>query len=286
MSKPKVFISYRRSDAIDAVRALYFQLRLRFGLGQVFMDVSAIGPGEVWPQRLRQALADASVVLVVIGPTWLKASDQHGRRRLDVESDWVRQEVLVALDDHKAVVPLLIGGVTALPPVDALPARLGPLLSQQQYILSDSKWDDDVHSLSQILTDRYGFRLLDQNVVYPLPEKVNEPPLSEEDLFAALQLLPSWEPVETSIPRDYPRSRQELRRGFRFGKFKHAIAFLQLLVDPLNKLKHHPRIENQWRTVFIHFTTWDVGNRITAIDIRAARIVDEVYSEFSQSVAQ
>jgi pterin-4a-carbinolamine dehydratase len=110
--------------------------------------------------------------------------------------------------------------------------------------------------------------------------------LSEEQLFAALQTLPGWEPVETSTPRDYPKSRHELRRGFRFGKFRHAIEFLQSLVQPLQDLKHHPRLENQWRTVFVHFSTWDVGNRITAVDVKAARIVDEIYDAFCKAVAE
>jgi pterin-4a-carbinolamine dehydratase len=143
-----------------------------------------------------------------------------------------------------------------------------------------------VHSLAQTLTGRYGFRFVEYGVVYPLPMKVDVPPLTEEELFAVLHSLPGWEPVETSIPRDYPNSRHELRRGLRFEKFKHAIAFLQSLVEPLNKLKHHPRIENQWRTVFIHFTTWDVGNKITAIDIEAARVVDERYKAYLDSMAR
>jgi pterin-4a-carbinolamine dehydratase len=284
MPKPKLFISYRRSDAIDAVRALYFQLRLRFGLSQVFMDVSAIGSGDVWPQRLKLALQDASVVLVVIGPTWLKSADEYGRRRLDTDTDWVRKEVESALSEGKSAIPLLIGGLRQMPPAEALPTALAGLLDRQQHVLDNAQWDNDVESLTKILIDRYGFRLIDQNVVYPLPQKADELPLTEEALFSALQSLPGWEPVESFIPRDYPRSRHELRRGLRFGKFRHAIQFLQLLVEPLNRMNHHPRIENQWRNVFIHFTTWDVGNRITALDVEAARIVEAAYKQFNDSL--
>ena len=280
MAKPKLFISYRRSDAIDVVRALYFQLRLRFGLNQVFMDVSAITAGDIWPNRLRIALSEASVVLVVIGPTWLRSADQFGRRRLDLEGDWVRQEIKSSLDQNKTVIPLLVGGARELPTADALPSDLTALLSQQPYVLDDAQWEDGVQTLSQFLTNRHGLQLVDQTVVYPIPEKEREPLLGDEQLFAELQTLRGWEPVESFIPRDYPRSRHELRRGFRFKKFKHAITFLQDLIEPLNKINHHPRIENQWRTVFIHFTTWDVGNRLTALDIQAARIVDRVYTEF------
>ena len=173
-----------------------------------------------------------------------------------------------------------------MPPADALPPSLVDLLKQQRHVLDDERWDDDVQSLSSSLTNRYGFRPVDQGMIYPMPEKVLEPLLSEEELFVQLQSLPGWEPVETFIPRDYPRSRHELRRGFRFKGFKDAIAFLQSLVAPLNKVKHHPRIENQWRTVFIHFTTWDVGNRITSLDVDAAHIVDLLYKDFCDSLVK
>lgn len=52
---PYAFISCRRSDSAQAARALHVQLRLRFGAGQVFMDVSAIQAGDVWPERLQRA---------------------------------------------------------------------------------------------------------------------------------------------------------------------------------------------------------------------------------------
>lgn len=217
---PKIFISYRRTDAIDAVRALYFQLRLRFGFNQVFMDVSAISAGEVWSNRLEQAISDATVVLIVIGPNWLKAADKFGRRRIDIKSDWVRREVQYALDTQKIVIPLLIGGEVQLPPLEALPAPLKGIAQHQQYILSNERWEDDVQSLVNRFVTNYGFGLVDQTVVYPLPEMANEIPLGEKQLLDALSTLPNWEPVESYIPRDYPKSRHELRRGFRFSKFR------------------------------------------------------------------
>ena len=247
------------------------------------MDVSGIQAGEQWPKRLEHAMSEASVVLIVIGSTWLRSADQYGRRRLDLKTDWVRREVQSAFAPDKKAIPLLVGGIRELPKDEALPNGLRPLLDYQHYILNDDRWDQDVQSLSSILAESYGLRLLDQAVILPLPEKANELALSDENLFFELKSLPGWEPVETSIPRDYPKSRHELRRGLRFDKFKHAIAFLQMLVDPLNKIQHHPRIENQWRTVFIHFTTWDIGNRITALDVQAAHIVNDLYEEFCNS---
>lgn len=283
MSKSNVFISYRRTDARNAVRGLYFQLRLRFGSGQVFMDVSSIKPGDVWPERLKRAVNKSTVVLVVVGPDWLKSADQFGRRRLDSPDDWVRIEIEAALDEGKNVIPLLIGGEQELPPVEALPPSLTRLHQHQHFVLSDNNWEGEVSNLASMLIDCHGLRPLDQDVVFPIPE-VKVPPLTEDELDQALLALPGWEPVESAIPRDYPRTRQELRRGYRFDKFKSAIEFLQSLVAPLNELKHHPRIENQWRTVFIHFTTWDIGNKISRLDVKAAAVVDQLYEQRKREV--
>lgn len=278
MPKPHLFISYRRSDAMEAVRGLYFQLRLRFGSGEVFMDVSTIRSGDLWPDRLRAGLERASVVAVVIGPGWLKAADAYGRRRLDASGDWVRKEIEAALAGGKTVLPVLIGGEHQLPPKEALPAALRALVDHQAFVIGDAHWDDDVAALGRSLIEAHGFQPADKDVVFPQPQ-VTVPPLTEAELDAALARLPGWEPVESATARDYPRSRLELRRGFRFSSFRRAIAFLQTLVDPISQMKHHPRIENQWRTVFIHFTTWDIGNRISRLDVEAAELVDRLYAQ-------
>lgn len=240
------------------------------------MDVAAIPPGEVWPNRLRSALDRATIVVVVIGPAWLRSADSFGRRRLDAPNDWVRLEIEYALKNRKTVIPLLIGGERELPLEGALPASISDLRKYQATIINDASWEDDVSSLARRLVESYGLKELQTDVVFPMPEVVVTP-LSEEELSKALELLPGWEPVESSSPRDYPCMRHELRRGYRFTKFKNAIDFLQLIVEPINKLKHHPRIENQWRTVFIYFTTWDIGKRITSLDIEAAKAVEQVY---------
>ena len=95
----KIFISYRRADSVHAVHAIAAQLGARFGPSQVFMDLRSIAPGDQWPRRIRTELTSSRVVLAVIGPEWLKSHDEYGRRRVDLEDDWVRQELALAI--HK-----------------------------------------------------------------------------------------------------------------------------------------------------------------------------------------
>ncbi|MDM0085722.1 4a-hydroxytetrahydrobiopterin dehydratase [Variovorax sp. J31P179] len=247
-------------------------------MGQVFTDVSSIISGDVWPDRLKRALNAATIALVVVGPNWLRAADQYGRRRLDSNDDWVRLEIECALKTNKKIIPLLIGGLLELPPAKALPASLARLRKHEHFVLNDNKWESDVSALVRVLTGTYGLQHVDDEFARPIPEKKARP-LTEKELDAALLALPGWQPFETSIPRDYPYTRHELRRGYQFKDFKDAIEFLQSMVEPLNELNHHPRIENQWRTVFVGFTTGDIGNKISKHDVKAATIVDRLYAQ-------
>lgn len=80
------------------------------------MDRSGISAGDIWSERLRDSVMQASVVLALIGPGWLRATDHFGRRRLDLPDDWVRNELLTAIASGKPIVPILLGSLQELPP--------------------------------------------------------------------------------------------------------------------------------------------------------------------------
>lgn len=88
----KIFISYRRDDSAVASRLLYKELAERVQGGSVFMDVDNIGYGDDFAAVIDRHLADADVVLVVIGPRWHQVIEQRLRG-----DDWVRHEVMQAL---------------------------------------------------------------------------------------------------------------------------------------------------------------------------------------------
>lgn len=85
-----IFINYRREDSSPEAGRLYSNLLHEFGSNHVFMDTSGISPGEQWPESLEKALHSARLMVVVIGPEWLRASNEWGQRRIDLEDDWVR----------------------------------------------------------------------------------------------------------------------------------------------------------------------------------------------------
>ena len=117
--KPTVFISYRRQDTPLKQDVL----NRPFAKGSERPCRSWIPPQFTqalsWPARIRDALRDSAIVIVVIGPEWLRTSDEWGKRRIDQKADWVRQELAVALSTKdKTVIPVLVRDAV-LPPPDA-----------------------------------------------------------------------------------------------------------------------------------------------------------------------
>ena len=141
-----IFLSYRRGDTAGHVGRLYEELQQRYLADSVFMDIDGIGPGEDFVAVLDTRLADAKIVLVLIGPRWF-GENADGTRRIDDEGDFVRMEVAAALArSDLTVIPLLCGGVS-MPTEASLPAPLAPLARRNAFELSDLRWRVDVQRL-------------------------------------------------------------------------------------------------------------------------------------------
>ena len=148
---PGIFLSYRRADSDGWAGRLRDALRVRFG-DLVFQDVDNIPDGEIFSDVIDRALQECDVALIVIGPNWASARDEHGQRRLDNEDDWVRIETREVLNHkHKIrVIPVLVGGA-ALPRAADLPEELRPLTKRQAREVRSNTWDSDVALLSKQL---------------------------------------------------------------------------------------------------------------------------------------
>ena len=105
----RVFINYRRGPSTPYARQLYERLSARFGVENVFWDIDTIQPGVDFVDFLRRAVGSCQVMVSVIGPGWLEASDRDGRRRLDSPEDFVRVEIEAALDRSIRIIPVLVG---------------------------------------------------------------------------------------------------------------------------------------------------------------------------------
>lgn len=150
-TRSRIFISYRREDTQQAVGRLAEDLGKHFSREQVFDDITSIVPGADFVDALYQGLDTCAALLVVIGPRWLTAADHHGRRRLDVPGDWVRQEVAESLRHPGVrVFPLLVDDAQ-MPSEEELPEDLRPLVRRQAFVLTARHWPSDVERLVEFL---------------------------------------------------------------------------------------------------------------------------------------
>ena len=144
-----VFISYRRGDRPGYAARLTEALERNFGANLVFRDVEDIAPGSDFAEEIGRRLHEVDVVLAVIGPAWLQ-SGADGSRRLDDPADFVRLEILSAIETGKPVWPVLVSGAQ-LPDASDLPKALQPLLRRQAIILTDAGWHGEIARLTDAL---------------------------------------------------------------------------------------------------------------------------------------
>ncbi len=145
-----IFISYRRSDTEGEAGRLFDDLVGRFSEQAVFMDVDAIQPGRDFRRAIEESVQSCSVLLAMMGPTWLEVSDDRGGRRLDDEGDYVRVEIATALKRDIAVVPVMVRG-GRMPRAEQLPADLRELAFRNGVELTHARWKSDLEVLVRAL---------------------------------------------------------------------------------------------------------------------------------------
>ncbi len=118
----KIVVSYRRSDSQAIAGRIVDRLIAEFGEQSVFMDVDNIPFGIDFRQHIRSVLAQAEVLIAVVGPDWLGAGADGGSR-IGEEDDPVRVEIETALRQEIVVIPVLVDGAS-MPKAAALPESL------------------------------------------------------------------------------------------------------------------------------------------------------------------
>jgi hypothetical protein len=139
-----IFISYRRQDTATEAARIYARLVKPFGRDGVFKDLDSTSPGANFADVIRRTIAMCDVLLVVIGPRWLQKHD--GASRLHDSRDWVRIEILSALERNILVIPILVDDAT-MPCEADLPEELSPLASYQALSLTETGWRSELTRL-------------------------------------------------------------------------------------------------------------------------------------------
>ena len=279
-SEPLAFISYRRTDSSAASRWLAHTISQTFGATSVFIDTESIRMSDDWAERIDEALRSATLLMPVIGPGWLAATDQYHRRRIDNPDDWVFNEIRHALEAKIRILPVLLSR-TPMPDRDAFPQAIRHLARFQGFELRDERWESDLSTLLAQMTE-WGFRRASADVVrYPRPQ-VTLRELTDTELHAELQRLPGWVPVTSDLPGGQGRQRTEICKLYEFASFEDAVAFMGAAVPKIAAMQHHPRWQNIWRTVVVWLSTWDIGHKPSALDLELATHLESLRSMYAQ----
>jgi len=122
----EIFVNYRRADSGSYGALLYVDLVRYFGVGRVFMDSMSIPAGSDFTVELLARVRRTQVVLAVIGPAWLTATNARGDRLIFDPDDWVRRELVTAFAAGVRVIPVLTDGAV-LPTGAELPDDIAAL---------------------------------------------------------------------------------------------------------------------------------------------------------------
>jgi TonB family protein len=181
----KVFINYRREDTAPYAGRLYDRLTAHFGEGQVFIDIDQIEPGEDFVEAINRKVGTCDIAIVAIGPNWLRATDASGKRRLDDEEDFVRMEIVAALQRKIRVIPVLVGGAR-MPGRHDLPEALAPLSRRNAIELSETRFHADVNQLIEAIEKSFAVAEkkveLSATPVAPPAEQASVRPLESKHL--------------------------------------------------------------------------------------------------------
>ena len=143
----KIFINYRRDDSAGTAGRLHDRFVQTFGRKNLFMDVDHIPAGVDFVDFLRSQVAACDVFLAVIGPNWLDAKDDSGRRRFDNPDDFVTIEIAAALARNIRVIPVLVDGART-PKADKLPDSVKPLARRNAVEVRNTHFGRDAEALA------------------------------------------------------------------------------------------------------------------------------------------
>src|ERR1041385_7898305 len=86
------FISYRRHDTAPIALLLKSEIEKRLQFVRVSVDVAEMLPGDPFPDRLRQLIAEAHATIALIGKSWMPRKNESPNADRGT-FDWVRSEL-------------------------------------------------------------------------------------------------------------------------------------------------------------------------------------------------
>lgn len=151
----RIFISYRRKDSAESTGRLNDHLSSAFSV-TIFQDIHSISGGEDFFIRIKKELSSTDLVIAIIGPEWLKITDDEGNYRLTQPDDYVRLEIETALKKKTPLIPVLINNAL-MPKASELPESIRELARKSaKQLRPDPDFLNDFEALSMTIRSYLG----------------------------------------------------------------------------------------------------------------------------------
>lgn len=134
VTQMQIFLNYRTADEPFGVALIEQALSDRFGSEAVFFASRSIDLGASWESEMFTAVTRSTALLAVMGRYWRGAVDERGNAQIDNPDDFVRREILAAIQLGKTVIPIRLG--VPRPKASEIPAELHTLLAKQDIELA------------------------------------------------------------------------------------------------------------------------------------------------------
>jgi len=188
-----IFINYRRTESAWPADRLATGLQRVFGEDRVFLDARGIAAGDEFPSVIEENLRRATVLIVLISKGWLHVHDEYGRRRLDLDDDWVRREIRTGLERQDCrVIPVLIDDAELPDDKAVLPVDIADLVRRQWIPIRQAHSDDDIEILCRRL-ESAGFQRL------PDSDSSGDQEFDDSKVNDVVERVTATEPLTVSV---------------------------------------------------------------------------------------
>jgi pterin-4a-carbinolamine dehydratase len=286
------FISYRRYTAPIAL-LLKYEIEKRIQFARVFVDVEEVRLGDSFPDRIREMIDRAHVMIVLIGKNWmpnrresqLVPTAPNGESPISIK-DWVVSELeyskTSALNyneenrygqSKRITLPIFVDCDRRFDQFE-LPGSITYIAEIQSEGIDYASWPVTIGPLIERIAIKLKLKKRPDADEYPNPDrgKARTQPLPDQELIKIL----GYEDYEGWYLDNYGNAEvRYLVKTFKFPHFNHAADFMELISNHCRILDHHPEWRNVFNHVTVSLTTWDARRHVTIYDLNLALFMNK-----------
>lgn len=174
-NKTLIFINYRQIDCLPLANTLADTLKHHLGQDIYFLDKENLNYRNSITKEILQHIKSAKVLLALIGPDWILATDKDNDKRLLDPSDWVRREIELAKEQGKTIIPILSEGVKHSQVMDWLKRKVPSLAFMADlHSFPIHSIESDCMTLLKIISKEIGIPLSESSIMPVVNSKEEE----------------------------------------------------------------------------------------------------------------